>query len=180
MLASQKGHIVEIASVASHITAAGLVDYSATKAAVLALFDGESYSSGWLMRQLPHRARNRIQAHAWTSWSLSLTHYTGLRSELVHRYPTGHTINTTIVCPMWARTAVINDWKDSLAAHKAPVLEPEQVADPVVEQVLAGRSGYIYVPAHSRLTSAFAGFPVWLQDLLTGPTAKLTVPNPVK
>lgn len=78
---------------------------------------------------------------------------------------------------MWARTAIIKTWQTSLVAHKAPVLEPEQVADAVVEQVLAGRSGYIYLPRHMGLLSGMWGFPVWLQDMINGSSARLTVPG---
>jgi all-trans-retinol dehydrogenase (NAD+) len=40
MLEARKGHIVSIASMASYFTCAGLVDYAATKAGVLALHEG--------------------------------------------------------------------------------------------------------------------------------------------
>jgi all-trans-retinol dehydrogenase (NAD+) len=48
MVAQKKGHIVSTASVASFVTCAGLVDYAATKAAVLALHEG-------LQQELKHR-----------------------------------------------------------------------------------------------------------------------------
>lgn len=42
MLEQRKGHIITIASMASYIAGAGLVDYAGTKAAVLALHEGEA------------------------------------------------------------------------------------------------------------------------------------------
>jgi all-trans-retinol dehydrogenase (NAD+) len=42
MLDARKGHIVSIASMASYSSCAGLVDYAATKAGVLALHEGMS------------------------------------------------------------------------------------------------------------------------------------------
>ena len=48
MIASKKGHIVTIASMASFVTAAGLVDYCASKAGALALHEG-------LGQELKHR-----------------------------------------------------------------------------------------------------------------------------
>ena len=41
MLEARKGHIVTIASMASFITAPGMVDYCCTKVAALYLHDGE-------------------------------------------------------------------------------------------------------------------------------------------
>lgn len=48
MVAQKKGHIVSTASLASFVTCAGLVDYAATKAGVLALHEG-------LHQELKHR-----------------------------------------------------------------------------------------------------------------------------
>jgi len=46
MLDAKKGHVVGIASMASFVSAPGLVDYCVTKVGVLALHEGEiSYSS---------------------------------------------------------------------------------------------------------------------------------------
>ena len=51
MLSARKGHIITIASLASYIALPGLVDYSSTKAAVLALHEG-------LTMELRHRYAN--------------------------------------------------------------------------------------------------------------------------
>lgn len=51
MLQNRKGHIVTIASMASYFMAPGLVDYCATKAAVLSLHEG-------LTTELTHRYAN--------------------------------------------------------------------------------------------------------------------------
>ena len=48
MLENRKGHIVEIASLASYVAIPGLVSYAGTKAAVLALHEG-------LTMELTHR-----------------------------------------------------------------------------------------------------------------------------
>ena len=40
MLEAKKGHIIGIASMASYLAPAGMADYAATKAAVLALHEG--------------------------------------------------------------------------------------------------------------------------------------------
>lgn len=43
MVESNKGHIIAIASAASFLGVGGLVDYSATKAAVLAFHEGDFF-----------------------------------------------------------------------------------------------------------------------------------------
>lgn len=48
MVASNKGHIVSVASMASYVSCSNIVDYCATKAAVLSLHEG-------LMQELKHR-----------------------------------------------------------------------------------------------------------------------------
>lgn len=50
MLAQKKGHIVTVASMASHVCGAGLVGYSASKAGVLALHEGRTRLSMRSMR----------------------------------------------------------------------------------------------------------------------------------
>src|ERR1700761_1774026 len=109
MLSSRKGHIVTLASLASYVSTPGLVDYCASKAAVLALHEG-------------------------------------LTSELHHRYPNGKTINTTSIHPTFARTALTGTWTKNLVGQH--VLEPEEVADAIVRQVMAGKSGQVFLPAY--------------------------------
>lgn len=44
MIAANKGHIVTVASGASYVGVAGMADYTASKAAVLAFHEGESHT----------------------------------------------------------------------------------------------------------------------------------------
>lgn len=48
-------------------------------------------------------------------------------------------------------------WKD-------PVLEPEEVTRPVVDQVFKGRSGQLILPKSISIASGLRGFPHWLQE----------------
>jgi len=43
MIAKNKGHVVTVASLASYVTVAGIVDYCSTKAAVLSFHEGNAF-----------------------------------------------------------------------------------------------------------------------------------------
>lgn len=126
MIASKKGRIVTIASMASFVTAPGLVDYSATKAAALAIHEG-------------------------------------LQTELKHRYGAPE-IKTSVIHPFYARTALIDSFRASLSASRVPVIEPQQVADAVLEQVLSGRSVQVCLPAWMGIGALARGLPFWIQE----------------
>jgi all-trans-retinol dehydrogenase (NAD+) len=72
MVQQKKGHIVSTASIASFVACAGLVDYAATKAAVLALHEG-------LSQELKHRY------HA-PEIKTSVIHPIYVRTKLVNSY----------------------------------------------------------------------------------------------
>lgn len=128
MLSARHGHIVTLASLSSYVTTPGVVDYCASKSAVLALHEG-------------------------------------LTCELHHRYPSGRTILTTSVHPTFARTALTGTWTEKLKGQK--VLEPEEVADAVVRQVM-GEGGQIYLPGGFAGVAGIRGWPVWLAEWLRG------------
>jgi len=75
---------------------------------------------------------------------------------------------------MWARTPLITTWESSLDTNRAPVLEASDVADAVVRQVLAGKSGYVYLPWHVAIAGGMAAWPLWLQRIVLGLQQKLT------
>ncbi|KAF3006704.1 hypothetical protein E8E13_009120 [Curvularia kusanoi] len=127
MLANKKGHIMSVASLASFVALAGAVDYSATKAALLALHEG-------------------------------------LTQELKHRYKCPQ-IKTTIVHPNWTKSAITahEALKAGLKEAGASLLEPEVVADAMVKQIIAAKSGQIVLgPA---VAPKIRAFPMWLQEI---------------
>ncbi|KAM5354635.1 hypothetical protein ACJ41O_001282 [Fusarium nematophilum] len=127
MIKAQHGHVVTMASVASFITIASNIDYSCTKAGLVAFYEG-------------------------------------LAQDLKHRYNTKD-VMTSIVYPYWVRTPLIQN----LTTHpsfKDPLLEPEHIAEVVVDHVVKGQSGHVYLPAHVGLLSGIRGFPLWLQELV--------------
>jgi all-trans-retinol dehydrogenase (NAD+) len=67
---------------------------------------------------------------------------------------------------MWAQTAIIKAWEESLAASKTFILPASVVSDKIVKQVLSGRSGQVYVPDNGANFSSIRGFPAWLQEHL--------------
>ncbi|KAI5459133.1 hypothetical protein BGZ63DRAFT_360620 [Mariannaea sp. PMI_226] len=88
----------------------------------------------------------------------------GLTQELRHRYDARNVL-TSIVFPFWVRTPLVKN----LVAHpsfKDDVLEPEAVADVVVNHVIAGGRGTIFVPGYGAALAGMRGFPAWLQELL--------------
>ena len=47
-----------------------------------------------------------------------------------------------------------------------PIIEPEQVAEAVVNQVLSGKSGQIILPQILGIATGIKGFPFWLQEMI--------------
>jgi all-trans-retinol dehydrogenase (NAD+) len=174
MLQQKKGHIVAIASMASYFSGASLVDYCCTKAGVLALHEGT------LPTPPPGSLSSHIslpyQKHIGTSTTIA-NRIIGLNSELKTRYADGRCIQTTIVHPMWAQTPLIKDWESSLVASKTFVLPPSAIANPVVKQVLSGKSGQLYVPEGVKKFSGIRGWPAWLQEQARGGVAGATKPK---
>lgn len=76
---------------------------------------------------------------------------------------------------MWARTALVKAWESTLDTNKAPVLEPQEITDAVVQQVLSGKSGQLFLPNNTRLASGLSGWPTWMQEWLRDQSASNTV-----
>ena len=146
MLDAKKGHIVGIASMASFVAAPGLVDYCVTKVGVLALTEGKTPA----LLLVPS------------------TDVLGLRNELLSKYENGFTVATTSVHPSWHATGIIKGFESKLAEHGIVADPPSNVAKAVVEQVLAHRSGQIFMPRSAESQSGTRRLPIWVQDVLLG------------
>lgn len=87
-----------------------------------------------------------------------------LVQELKHRYEDqgGHTIQASIVHPMWANTPLVGSWAPELRKSGQPVLTATDVAERVVKQVLQGESGSVFVPENQRAGSLLRGLPDWV------------------
>ncbi|KAF1831532.1 NAD(P)-binding protein [Decorospora gaudefroyi] len=128
MLAKKKGHIMGVASLASFVTLAGAVDYSCTKAALLAFHEG-------------------------------------LAQELKHRYNCPQ-IQTSIVHPNWTRSAITSHPAIAAGLKRIGVklLEPEHVAEAMVKQITAVKSGQLILGPW--LSPKLRALPLWLQELI--------------
>ncbi len=92
----------------------------------------------------------------------------GLRAECLSLYPNGETICTTSVHPYWHRTGILKDGGKALNKSGVRVDPPERVAEVVIKQVLAGRSGRICVPDDQESLMRARWFPRWVQDVMSG------------
>jgi all-trans-retinol dehydrogenase (NAD+) len=110
----------------------------------------------------------------------------GLRAELMTRHGTaGHGVCTTSVHPSWHSTGLTvrppnlllgTSHTESSQKRAEPTLNAHgiypdpasNVSNLVVEQVLAGRSGQIFVPKNQERYRNIRGWPLWAQDLLYG------------
>ncbi|KAF1941311.1 NAD(P)-binding protein [Clathrospora elynae] len=128
MIAKKKGHIMGVASLASFVALAGAVDYSCTKAGLLAFHEG-------------------------------------LTQELKHRYKCPQ-IQTTIVHPNWTRSAITSHPAIAAGLKRigAKVLEPEDVAEAMVKQIIAVKSGQIILGPS--ISPKIRALPLWLQELI--------------
>lgn len=89
----------------------------------------------------------------------------GLASELLMRYKAPR-VRTVLVTPAYAKTFVTRDM-DPPSGFISPLLEPETVAEAIVNQVLSGQSGYVGVSATADLiTFNLRSLPLWLQAFL--------------
>ncbi|RMZ73830.1 dehydrogenase reductase sdr family member 8 precursor [Pyrenophora seminiperda CCB06] len=139
MLAKKKGHIMSVASLASFVALANAVDYSCTKAALLAFHEG-------------------------------------LTQELKHRYKCPQ-IQTSIVHPNWTKSAITShsSIQTGLRSVGAKILEPEHVAQAMVDQIIAVKSGQLILgPA---MAPKFRALPLWLQEIVRDSQANIVSGN---
>jgi NAD(P)-dependent dehydrogenase (short-subunit alcohol dehydrogenase family) len=174
MLQRRKGHVVSLASMASYTGCAGLADYCATKAAVLGMHESlvQELAAGRLEpeRRQPEPAQQPPLAAGTASRP-----QTAARPGVA-----GHSIQTTIVHPMWARTPLIGSWEPALQKSGQPVLTPREVAAAVVDQVLAGRSGSVFVPSKRISGTLLRALPDWLALAIRARVGAATDPGRVK
>ncbi|RVX74889.1 hypothetical protein B0A52_01166 [Exophiala mesophila] len=99
-----------------------------------------------------------------------------LLQELAHRHQDqgGHTIQASIIHPLWARTPLIGSWETQLTRSGESVMTAEFVAAGVVKQVLGGRSGSVYLPEHNWNVVFMRAVPTWLAFLVQGKVQRAT------
>lgn len=95
----------------------------------------------------------------------AIAFHEGLGAELVTRYNAPR-VRTVLVTQSFTKTAFIKDLTpEDTWFH--PLLDPESVAEAIVNQVLTGSSGHVLVPGSTGwLTKSVRGFPLWFQHRL--------------
>lgn len=150
MIKNNKGHVVATASMASFVTVSATTDYAATKAGVLALYEGEpTLASASLLR----------------GRQLTSLFPKGLAQELKHRYSAAD-VHTTIVHPTWVRTPMLGPNAAIIEKSYGGLIEAEYVADSVVDQILLCRGAQLVLPSTLKLLSCIRAFPYWMQEIL--------------
>ncbi|KAL6709002.1 hypothetical protein ACN47E_002129 [Coniothyrium glycines] len=94
-----------------------------------------------------------------------LAFHEGLTQELKHRYKCPD-VKTTIVHPNWTKSAITShpSLQAGLKAVGAKMLETEDVARAMTDQILAARSGQLILGPG--LSSRVRAMPLWIQELV--------------
>ncbi|KAF1363971.1 NAD(P)-binding protein [Lizonia empirigonia] len=92
-----------------------------------------------------------------------LSFHEGLNQELALSYKAPGVL-TTSVHPNWVRTPLIEPVADELAKRGAVMIEPEEVADAVVAQVLSCKGAQVFVPRSAGKISLLRALPNWVQE----------------
>lgn len=79
-------------------------------------------------------------------------------------YPNGTCIQTTCVHPSWHATGIVEPYKDRLAQAGVQFGAASDVSEAVIEQVLAARSGQVFVPRSAAATTRYRDLPIWVRD----------------
>jgi all-trans-retinol dehydrogenase (NAD+) len=108
-----------------------------------------------------------------TKTGLTALHET-LTQELKHRYKCPQ-IKTSIVYPTWTRTRLITSIEQEIQGTKQPIMDPEDVAQAMVKQIISARSGQILLGPS--LATAIRAFPMWLQEIIRDGLGQVVVGN---
>ncbi|KAL9100474.1 MAG: hypothetical protein Q9187_009360 [Circinaria calcarea] len=99
----------------------------------------------------------------------ALAFHEGLAQELKHRYHAPK-VRTLCICPSWARTKLTYGFVND-TSWLSPTLEPETIAEAVVERILGGKSGVVVLPrTHEWLGSMIRSRAEWVQVILRDTT----------
>lgn len=95
----------------------------------------------------------------------ALAFHESLTSELKHCYGAPN-VMTTVVHPNFVRTPLIEGWADHLENSGVRMLTGEDVAEPIVKQILSRRAAQIIIPRSTAAISGIRGWPTWMQELI--------------
>lgn len=165
-----------------------------TEAETRQVFEVNTMSHYWLAREfLPHMvARDHgivvtiasIAAYVVTanmvdysaSKAAALAFHEGLMTELNTRY-NAPKVRTILMTQSFARTTMV----DVISPEDSwfnPLLEPDSVAEAVVQQILSGSSGHLIMPGSTgTLSSHIRSLPYWLQNRIRDRCERLMRPT---
>lgn len=98
----------------------------------------------------------------------------GLTQELKHRYKCPQ-IKTTIVYPTWTRTRLITAIEKGIQSTRAPIMDTKDVADAMVNQIIAAKSGQLILGPS--IAATVRALPIWLQELVRDHMAHVVTVN---
>ncbi|KAL2837379.1 hypothetical protein BJX68DRAFT_259605 [Aspergillus pseudodeflectus] len=101
----------------------------------------------------------------------ALAFHEGL-SEEIRSWYNAPNIRTSIIHPNWVRTPMITTLTSAGDRFSQPILTPKEVADAVVRQILAQKSGQVILPGHLKPLSSLRALPLWIQGAVRGAAAR--------
>lgn len=140
-------------------------------------FDVNAMALYWIAKAfLPNMvARNHgmiVTVSSYASWltipnmvdygaskAAALAFHEGITAELKATYKAPR-VRTVVVHPGHTKTALFTGYNQR-TDFLMPQLQPETVADAVVQQVLAGRSGRVVIPGTGMILAALRAMPDW-------------------
>ena len=93
----------------------------------------------------------------------------GLALELLYTY-NAPKVRTTLVSQGYVKTPLFKGFK-SEKTMLLPALEPETLAEAIVQQIFNASSGHVILPRVYGLTTGLRGFPSWMQNLVRSTTS---------
>lgn len=111
--------------------------------------------------------------YAATKTGLTALHES-LTQELKHRYNCPQ-IKTSIVYPTWTKTRLTSSIREGLKQARQPIMDPEDVAEAMIKQIIAARSGRILLGPS--LATAIRAFPIWLQEIIRDGMGQIVTGN---
>ncbi|CAI7619983.1 unnamed protein product [Penicillium glandicola] len=89
----------------------------------------------------------------------------GLRQELKYWYKAPN-VRTSTIHPLWVRTPMIESLTKYESDLRQPLLDPKDVSQAVVEQIVTRKSGQTIVPRHASVIGSLKALPLWLQEAM--------------
>lgn len=98
----------------------------------------------------------------------------GLYQELKHRYNAPN-VRNTLVNPTWVKTGLTDAFHSLNHGMSTIELDPDYVANTVIDQVVKNRSAQLYMPSLYGFSAALRGWPNWIQERIRDDTKNIIV-----